>query len=145
MDKSKAAASANVADDHSVNPFRRREDNRGHVKLNEMKRTALTLLLPGGVSDRSAEVCLQSAFDEGCSAASLSALLHEAGKRAGEILQKVDHSVMGEVVQARDELFVGRDPILLLAPICTSQSVKYELRCRIMQYSLLTFGKKQVK
>jgi hypothetical protein len=74
----------------------------------------LTLLLPGGVSDRSAEVCLQSAFDEGRSPASLSALMHEAGKRAGEILQKVDHSVLGEVVQARDELFVGRDPILLM-------------------------------
>lgn len=84
------------------------------VTSNRMKRTALTLLLPGGVSDRSAEVCLQSAFDEGRSPASLSALMHEAGKRAGEILQKVDHSVLGEVVQARDELFVGRDPILLM-------------------------------
>ena len=40
--------------------------------------------------------------------------MHAAGKRAGEILQKVDHSVMSEVVQARDELFVGRDPILLM-------------------------------
>jgi len=79
-----------------------------------MKRTALTLLLPGGVSDRSAEVCLQAAFDEGRSPASLSALMHEAGERAGEILQRVDHSVMGEVAQARDELFVGRDPILLM-------------------------------
>jgi hypothetical protein len=90
------------------------EKKTGAVTSNRMKRTALTLLLPGGVSDRSAEVCLQAAFDEGRSPASLSALMHEAGERAGEILRKVDHSVMGEVVQARDELFVGRDPILLM-------------------------------
>jgi len=90
------------------------EKKTGAVTSNRMKRTALTLLLPGGVSDRSAEVCLQAAFDEGRSPASLSALMHEAGERAGEILQRVDHSVMGEVAQARDELFVGRDPILLM-------------------------------
>jgi len=29
-------------------------------------------------------------------------------------LQEIDHSVLGKVVQARDELFVGRDPILLM-------------------------------
>jgi hypothetical protein len=81
---------------------------------NRINRTALTLLFPGGVPDRSAEVCLQIAFDESRSSGYLSALAHEAGYRAGEILQQVDHSVMGAVVQARDELFVGRDPILLM-------------------------------
>jgi hypothetical protein len=90
------------------------EEKTVAVTSNRMKRTALSLLLPGGVSDRSAEVCLQAAFDEGRSPASLSTLMHAAGKQAGEILQKVDHSVMGEVVLARDELFVGRDPILLM-------------------------------
>jgi hypothetical protein len=84
------------------------------VTPNRIKRMALTLLFPGGVSDRSAEVCLQAAFGEGRSPAFQSALLHEAGVRAGEILQRVDHSVLGEVVQARDELFVGREPILLM-------------------------------
>lgn len=84
------------------------------VTRNRIKRTALTLLFPGGVPDRSAEVCLQIAFDESRSSGFLSALAHEAGARAGEILQQVDHSVMGAVVQARDELFVGRDPILLM-------------------------------
>jgi hypothetical protein len=29
-------------------------------------------------------------------------------------LQSVDHSVLGAVIQARDELFVGREPILLM-------------------------------
>jgi len=84
------------------------------VSSNRIKRTALTLLFPGGVPDRSAEVCLQIAFDQSRSSGFLSALAHEAGARAGEILQQVDHSVMGAVVQARDELFVGRDPILLM-------------------------------
>ena len=44
----------------------------------------------------------------------LSRLLHTAGMQAGGILEKVDHSVLGAVVQARDEIFVGRDPILLM-------------------------------
>lgn len=81
---------------------------------NRMLRTALTLLFPGGVSERSAADCLQAAFDEGRSPAFMSGLIHEAGQRAGEILQSVDHSPLGRVVQARDELFVGRDPILLM-------------------------------
>ena len=84
------------------------------VTPNRMKRMALALVLPGGVSGRSAEICLQTAFDEGRSPAFLSALVHEAGQRAGEILAKVNHAVMGAISQARDEIFVGRDPILLM-------------------------------
>jgi len=84
------------------------------VTPNRMKRMALALVLPGGVSGRSAEICLQTAFDEGRSPAFLSALVHEAGQRAGEILAKVNHPVMGAISQARDEIFVGRDPILLM-------------------------------
>lgn len=84
------------------------------VTPNRMKRLALALVLPGGVSGRSAEICLQTAFDEGRSPAFLSALVHEAGQRAGEILAKVNHVVMGTISQARDEIFVGHDPILLM-------------------------------
>jgi hypothetical protein len=84
------------------------------VTPNRMKRLALALVLPGGVSGRSAEICLQTAFDEGRSPAFLSALVHEAGQRAGEILAKVNHVVMGAISQARDEIFVGHDPILLM-------------------------------
>ncbi len=84
------------------------------VTPSRMKRMALALVLPGGVSGRSAEICLQTAFDEGRSPAFLSALVHEAGQRAGEILAKVNHAVMGAISQARDEIFVGRDPILLM-------------------------------
>ena len=84
------------------------------VTLRRIQRTALTLMFPGGVSDRSAEACLEVAFNEGRSPAFQSALLHKAGMRAGEILEKVNYSGMGKVVQARDELFVGKDPILLM-------------------------------
>jgi hypothetical protein len=84
------------------------------VTKNRMIRMALTLLFPGGVSERSAEDCLRAAFDTGRSPAFMSALVHEAGQRAGEILQTVDHSSLGAVILARDELFVGREPILLM-------------------------------
>jgi len=87
------------------------------VTPSRMQRTALTLMFPGGVSERSAEVCLEAAFDESRSPAFLSALLHEAGTRADEILKNVDHSVLGPVMQARDELFVGREPILLMVEL----------------------------
>lgn len=68
-----------------------------------------------GVAGRSIEECLQMAFSVGRSPAFISQLLHEAGKRAGEILEKVDHSGLGQALLARDELFVHhRDPILLI-------------------------------
>ena len=84
------------------------------VTPKRVKRTALSLVLPGGVAERSIRDCLQSAFDEGRCPGYVSALIHEAGGRAGEILAKVDHAVLGAVMQARDELFVGREPILLM-------------------------------
>jgi hypothetical protein len=40
--------------------------------------------------------------------------LHRAGQRAGEVLEQVNHAPLGAVVLARDELFTGRDPNLLL-------------------------------
>jgi len=84
------------------------------VTRNRIKRTAMALVLPGGVSGRSVEICLQTALDKGRSPAFLSALTHASGLRAGEILNAVDHSVLGAVVQARDEIFVGQEPILLM-------------------------------
>lgn len=84
------------------------------VTRNRINRAALTLLFPGGVSERSAGDCLQAALDIDRSPAFLSGLLHEVGQRAGAILQSVDHSTLGAAMQVRDELFVGRDPILLM-------------------------------
>jgi len=108
------AAQPSQRDEVEPNPADKRSQKTVAVTKSRMIRTALTLLFPGGVSERSAGDCLQAAFDEGRSPAFLSSLIHEAGQRAGEILQAVDHSVLGSVMQARDELFVGRDPILLL-------------------------------
>jgi hypothetical protein len=58
--------------------------------------------------------CLQAALDQSRSPGFVSELLHTAGRRAGEILDQVDHSGLGPVVQVRDELFTGRQPNLLL-------------------------------
>jgi len=112
-----------------LNPGYRRTAEEAEIKLvsankpetktvvvtpNRLIRTALTLQFPVGSSERSAEDCLEVALDMGRSPAFLSRLFHEAGQRAGEILEKVDHTPLGPAMQARDELFVGRDPILLM-------------------------------
>ena len=84
------------------------------VTPNRLARTILTLLMPGGVSGRTIDDCLQVAFGRGRSTGSISELLHRAGQRAGEVLEQVNHSPLGAVVLARDELFTGPDPNLLL-------------------------------
>ena len=84
------------------------------VTPNRLARTLLTLLMPGGVSQRNVEDCLRVALGQGRSLGFVSELLHVAGQRAGEILERVDHTPLGPVVQARDELFTGREPNLLL-------------------------------
>ena len=81
---------------------------------NRLARTILTLLMPGGVSERTLDDCLHVAFDRGRSTGSVSDLLHRAGRRAGEILEHVNHAPLGAVVLARDELFTGKNPNLLL-------------------------------
>ena len=84
------------------------------VTPKRLARTTLSLILPGGVSNRSIDDCLRVAFDQGRSGGAVSELLHTAGQRAGEILDRIDHSPLGPVVQARDELFTGPEPNLLL-------------------------------
>lgn len=84
------------------------------VTRNRLARTILTLLMPGGVSERTVDDCLRAALDQGRSMGFISELLHTAGQRAGEVLAQVDHSVLGPVVQARDELFTGQSPNLLM-------------------------------
>ena len=84
------------------------------VSENHLKRMILTLTLPGKVSGRNIAECLSAAFDLERSTGYVSALLHEAGQKAGEVLEAVDHSSMGAVILARDEIFRGRNPNLLL-------------------------------
>jgi len=84
------------------------------VTANRRARMILTLLMPGGVSGRNIDDCLHVAFDQGQSTGYVSELLHRVGQEAGEVLKKIDHTPLGAVVLARDELFTGRDPNLLL-------------------------------
>jgi hypothetical protein len=84
------------------------------VTPNRIRRTILSLLFPGKVAGRDVATCLATALDISRSNATVSHLLHAAGRRAAKILDKVDHSPLGAVVLARDELFSGRNPNLLL-------------------------------
>jgi len=75
------------------------------VTENRLKRTILTLLLPGGVTLRPMQDCLRAAFDLSPALGFLSALINEAGRRAGKIMDGIDFSPLGDVVLARDETF----------------------------------------
>jgi hypothetical protein len=50
------------------------------VTPHRLARTVLTLLMPGGVSERSIDDCLQAALDQSRSPGFVSALLHTAGR-----------------------------------------------------------------
>ena len=49
--------------------------------------------------------CLEAAFDLTRSVSSVSELINEDGRRAGEIVDRIDFSPLGEVVLARDETY----------------------------------------
>ena len=53
------------------------------VTPNRLARTILTLLMPGGVSERTVDDCLRVALDQGRSVGFVSELLHTVGQRAG--------------------------------------------------------------
>ena len=89
-------------------------ETSGRVSERRLKRTILALTLPGKVSGRNMADCLSEAFDLERSNGYVSGLLHEAGLKAGEVLDRVDHSSLGKVILARDEIFRGRNPNLLL-------------------------------
>ncbi len=75
------------------------------VTDNRLKRSILTFLLPGGVTIRPMQDCLEVALDTSRSVGFISELINEAGQRAGEILDRIDFSPLGEVVLARDETY----------------------------------------
>ena len=87
------------------------------VTDNRLKRTILTLLLPGGVALRPMQDCLQVALDITRSVGFLSQFINEAGRRAGELLDRIDYSPLGDIILARDETYfndmaflIGVDP-----------------------------------
>ena len=75
------------------------------VTENRLKRTILTLLLPGGVTLRPMQDCLTVALDTPRSPSFLSQFINEAGHRAGEILEGIDYSPLGDIILARDETY----------------------------------------
>jgi hypothetical protein len=75
------------------------------VTDNRLKRTLLTLLLPGGVTLRPMQDCLRVALEVTRSVGFLSQFINEAGRRAGEILDRMDYSPLGDIILARDETY----------------------------------------
>jgi hypothetical protein len=75
------------------------------VTDNRLKRTILTLLFPGGVTLRPMQDCLEVALDINRSVGFLSQFINEEGRRAGEILEGIDYSPLGDVILARDETY----------------------------------------
>jgi hypothetical protein len=89
------------------------------VTDNRLKRTILTLLLPGGVTLRPMQDCLQAALDVTRSVSFLSQFINEAGRRAGEILDGIDYSPLGDVILARDETYFHDLAFLVAVDPCT--------------------------
>lgn len=75
------------------------------VSDQRLKRTILSLLLPAGASLRAIQDCLAVALDTSRSIGYLSEFINEAGQHAGEILDDLDYSPLGEVILARDETY----------------------------------------
>lgn len=75
------------------------------VSDHRLKRTILSLLLPGGASLRAIQDCLAVSLDTSRSIGYLSEFINEAGQQAGKILDKLDYSPLGEVILARDETY----------------------------------------
>jgi hypothetical protein len=75
------------------------------VTDNRIKRSILTFLLPGGVRLRPMQDCLEVALDVTRSEGFLSQFINESGRRAGEILDEVDYSPLGDIILARDETY----------------------------------------
>jgi hypothetical protein len=75
------------------------------VTDNRLKRTILTFLLPGGVTLRPMQDCLDVALDVTRSVGFTSQFINEAGRRAGEILDQIDYSPLGDIILARDETY----------------------------------------
>ena len=91
------------------------------VTPNRVARTVLSLAFPGKVALRPMQDCLQEAFDRSRGVSTLSQLLTQAGQRAGQELELVDHRPLGPVIVLRDETYFQKWPILIiLEPVSTT-------------------------
>lgn len=83
------------------------DDEASTIRVTEtrLRRSILTLALPGGVPLRPMQACLEVAFEQSRSEGYLSDLINQAGRRAGEILDAIDYTPLEDIVVARDETF----------------------------------------
>ncbi len=77
-------------------------------------RTALSGAFPGNMALRPMQAVLKEAFGQTRSIGTLSQLLTESGRRAGEVLRQVDHSPLGPVIVVRDETYFQEWPFLIV-------------------------------
>jgi hypothetical protein len=89
------------------------------VTDNRLKRTILTFLLPGGVTLRPMQDCLEVALDVTRSVGFLSQFIDQTGRRAGEILDQIDYSPLGDIILARDETYFNDLAFLIGVEPCT--------------------------
>lgn len=79
-----------------------------------LERTVLTAAFPGKMALRPLQAVMTEAIGESRSVGWLSGMLNDAGRRAGEVLARIDTSPLGAVIVARDETFFQGVPILLV-------------------------------
>lgn len=91
-------------------------EDKPSIVVNERRlvRTVLTATFPGDVAIRPTQAILQEAFEQTRSIGWISELRVAAGRRAGELLQKIDTSPLGPLIAIRDETFFQGQPILLV-------------------------------
>lgn len=77
------------------------------VGRNRLVRAALTMLVAGAIRLRGAQLCLEHLMGQRPALGWLSELVDEAGERAGRVLEAADWTGVGELITARDELFLG--------------------------------------
>lgn len=102
-------------------PVPDREEEKGVLSENQLRRTVLTAAFPGKIAIRPMQHVLDEAFGQSRSIGWISELLSEAGKRAGQVLAQVNTSPLGPVIVLRDETFFQDQPLLLVVePVSAS-------------------------
>ncbi|MCP5099983.1 MAG: hypothetical protein GY943_30895 [Chloroflexi bacterium] len=84
-------------------------------------RTILTSLFPGNASIRPSAAILKEALDTSRSTGYINDVRLNAGRRAGDVLSRVNYAPLGPLIALRDETFFqGRPMLLLIDPISTT-------------------------
>lgn len=96
-------------------------NSRVELSPNRLARTVLSATCPGKIAIRPIQALLVEAFGQSRSVGWVSELVTEAGRRAGQVLRKVDTTPLQNVIVARDETFFQGQPLLLVVdPVSTT-------------------------